>query len=89
MQNWVCANSQPAAILDFRLFGSQPAGGSIGMSAAPMTKAARPASLRPCGSSPLSRIMTRHLRQRHGVEIEHRLGVGLVALLGIVALQHQ
>src|SRR5256885_331305 len=30
MQNWVCTNSQPAAILALRLFGSQPAGGSIG-----------------------------------------------------------
>ena len=45
MQNWVCTNSQPAAILAFRLFGSQPAGGSIGTSAAAMKNGALPADL--------------------------------------------
>src|SRR5262249_23136431 len=55
MQNWVCANSAPAATLAASLSGCQPAGGSIGASAAPRKKRAWPATLRPEGSSPLSR----------------------------------
>ena len=55
MQNWVCANSAPAAILAASLSGRQPAGGSIGTSAAPRKNGARPATLRPDASSPLSR----------------------------------
>ena len=38
-----------------RLFGSQPGGGSIGLSAPPRKKSARPPTLRPVGSSPVSR----------------------------------
>ena len=58
MQNCVCTNSQPAAILALRLFGSQPAGGSIGTSAAAMKNSALPPTFLPVGSSPLSRIAT-------------------------------
>ena len=90
MQNWVWANCAPAAILSaLRLFGFQPAGGSIGMSAAPMKKSALPVTLRPDGNSPRSRIADRGLDQRARIEIEHRLGVGLVARARIVAAQHQ
>ena len=89
MQNWVCANCAPAAILAFRLFGCQSFGGSIGMSAAPMKKSALPVTLRPEGSSPRVAHADGGLNQRAGIEIEHRLGVGLIARARIVAAQHQ
>ena len=56
MQNCVWANCAPAAILAASFVGCQPGGGSIGASAAPMKKLARPAILRPVGSSPVSPI---------------------------------
>ncbi len=58
MQNCVCTNSQPAASLAFSDFGPQPAGGSIGTSAAAMKNSALPATFLPVGNSPWSRIAT-------------------------------
>src|SRR3989449_733304 len=55
MQNCVCTNSAPAASLAASLSGRQDGGGSIGTSAAPRKNDARPKTLRPEGSSPLSR----------------------------------
>src|SRR5580704_11306833 len=55
MQNWVWANWAPDLILPRSAFGSQPAGGSIGRSAAPMKNSALPPTLRPVGSVPSSR----------------------------------
>src|SRR5262249_42795425 len=87
MQNWVCANSAPAATLAASLSGCQPAGGSIGASAAPRKKRAWPATLRPEGSSPLSR------RSRamavSVVESTSSLGLRLVAGLRVVAGEAQ
>ena len=89
MQNCVCANCAPAAILALRLFGCQSFGGSIGMSAAPMKKSALPVTLRPEGNSPALADADRGRDQGAGIEVEHRLGVGLVARGRIVAAQHQ
>src|SRR6266536_841175 len=55
MQNCVCTNSAPAASLAASLSGRQDGGGSIGTSAAPRKNDALPKTLRPEGSSPLSR----------------------------------
>ena len=89
MQNWVCTNCAPAACLPARLFGSHPSGGSIGLSAPPRKKAAEPETLRPDGSSPCVAHRPRYFEQLARVEIEYRLGVGLVAGRRIVAPQHQ
>ena len=75
MQNWVCTNWAPALALAASALGSQPAGGSIGRSAAPRKKAALPATVRPVGSTASS-------RRRRAVSIsvlESRSNTGLVS----------
>ena len=50
---------------------------------------ARPATLRPVGSSLASRSRRAVSSKRARIEIEHRLGIGLIAGARIVAAQHQ
>ena len=57
MQNWVCANCAPAAIFAVNPLGSHPAGGSIGLSAAPRKNSAFPLTFLPLGNSPVSRSL--------------------------------
>ena len=54
-----------------------------------MKNSARPPTLRPCGSSAAVAQRPRQLGERDRVEVEHRLGFGLVAGLGIVAGENQ
>ena len=89
MQNWVCTNWAPAASLPRSEFGCQPAGGSIGRSAAPRKNAALPATSRPVGKRTVVAQPLRGFEQRFGVDIEHRLGIGLIAGFRVVAGEHQ
>ena len=59
------------------------------MSAAPMKKSALPSTLRPVGSVPSSRSRRAVSIRAAGIDVEDRLGVGLVASLGIVAGEDQ
>ena len=68
---------------------ASPAGGSIGMSAAPRKNAALPATSRPVGSLPSSRSRRAVSISVFEVDVEHRLGVGLIAGLGVVAGEQQ
>src|SRR5262252_10622498 len=75
MQNWVCTNCAPAATFALRLAGSQPGGGSIGMSAAPMKNGAAPPTLVPWGSFPSRMacavsVRVRELRSNTGLRSE-------------------
>ena len=89
MQNWVCANCAPAAIFAASAFGSQPGAGSIGLSAPPRKKSARPPILLPRRQLALVAQPARGFQQLPRIEIEHRLGVGLIAGRRIVAAQDQ
>ena len=70
-------------------FGSQPGGGSIGLSAAPRKKSARAGDLAAGRQFAGIAQAARGFQQLARIEIEHRLGVGLVAGARIVAAQHQ
>ena len=59
------------------------------MSAAPMKNAALPPTLRPVGSVPSSRSRRAVSISVLAVDVEHRLGVGLVAGLRVVAGEQQ
>ena len=54
-----------------------------------MKKSALPVTLRPDGQFAAIANADRRLDQRTGIEIEHRLRVGLIARARIVAAQHQ
>ena len=79
----------PAATLALRVSGCHPGGGSMGMSAAPMKNSAAPATLAPWGSLPSSRMARAVSVRARGIEVEHRLGVRLVAGAWVVAPQQQ
>ena len=89
MQNCVCANCAPASTFLIKLAGVQPGGGSIGASATPTKKAARPADLSAMRQLAVIAHRNRGRRQTRGIQIEHRLGLGLIALARVVSLQHQ
>ena len=59
------------------------------MSAAPMKKAALPSTLRPVGRVPSSRSRRAVSIKVREIDVEDRLGLGLVAGLGIVAGEDQ
>ena len=89
MQNWVCTNCAPASILACSPFGCQPGGGSIGLSAPPRKKLGAAGDLAAGRQFAAVAQAPRGLEQRARVEIEHRLGVGLIAGARVVAAQHQ
>jgi hypothetical protein len=88
MQNWVCTNCAPASILACSPFGSQPGFGSIGLSAPPRKKIGAAGNFAARRQFAGIAQPARGFQQRARIEIEHRLGVGLVAGRGIVAAQH-
>ena len=71
------------------ILGVQPAGGSIGRSAAPSSSSHRPLDLGARRQLALAPHRVGRREQAAAIEIEDRLGLRLVAELGIVAAQHQ
>ena len=85
MQNWVCAKRAPAATLALSAVGL-PVGLRIDRHVGGADEERGGcATLRPVGSSPSSRSLRAVAISVCEVEIEHRLGVGLIAGLGLVA----
>ena len=89
MQNCVCANCAP----DFDLGGEcvrLPAGGRIDRHVGGADEErGLAADLAPGGQRTVVAQAPRGFDQRSGIDVEHRLGVGLIAGLGIVAGEQQ
>src|SRR5215468_5075519 len=88
MQNCVWANCAPASTFACKLVGCHPGGGSIGLSALPRKKSARPPILTRRQFAHVAKA-SRGGKKPPRIEIKYRLGIRLIAGTRIVATQHQ
>ena len=89
IQNCVCANCAPDSTFLIKLAGVQPGGGSIGASATPTKKCSAAPDRAPMRQATVIAHRHRGRREARRIEIEHRLGLGLIALARVVPLEHQ
>ena len=89
MQNWVCTNWAPAATLPRETFGCQ-SGRRIDRHVGGAEEERRLAgNLAPGRQLAVVAQPPRGLEQRFRIDVEHRLGIGLVAGFRVVAGEHQ
>ena len=86
---WVCTNSAPAATFLASRRARNSRGGANGFSTAPMSQLGGVATGRPDISRPSSRMVRAAQSQLHAVQVEHRLGVGMIPETGVIAGQQQ